>query len=304
MRVFLTGGTGFVGSYVLRALVAEGHQVRSLARLREPQAEDDAVEWIRGDVRDPAPLRGQFDGIDAVIHLVGILEEKRSKGLTFEAIHFEGTRNVVDAAREAGVTRFVFMSANGVRRDGVSAYQTTKWRAEEYVRAAGFDHWVIFRPTIIFGDPGEENPEFSKLLAQTLVKPFPILPVPGNGKYELQPISVEAVASAFVQALELPTAHRQSYCVAGKERLTFNEILDRIGMAIGQGSKGKIHHPLWMVRPAVKAGSLTGKLPITIDQLEMLVEGNTCDPTRFLQDFNVTPRPYTPENLAYLKQYV
>ena len=59
-----------------------------------------------------------------------------------------------------------------------------------------------------------------------------------------------------------------------------------------------------MVRPAVRAGSLTGKLPITIDQLEMLVEGNTCDSTRFLQDFNVTPRPYSAENLSYLKQYV
>ena len=240
-------------------------------------------------------------GCEAVIHLVGIIDEKRSKRLTFEAVHVDGTRNVADAAQGAGIQRFVQMSANGARPNGVSAYQSSKWRAEEYVRAAGFEHAVVFRPTIIFGDPGPDNPEFSKLLAKTLVNPFPVLPVPGNGKYEMQPISAGEIAGAFVQALERPAASGRTYDAGGKERLSFNALLDRIAMAIGSGPKSKIHHPLWMVRPAVRAGTLTGKLPITIDQLEMLVEGNTCDSTRFYADFDVPEVAFTPEHLAYLK---
>ena len=304
MRVFLTGGTGFIGSHILQTLLARGHQVRALTRKPGAHAAVTGVEWVAGDVADAGSLAGLADGCEAVVHLVGIIEERRSRGITFEAIHHVGTRNVVDAARSAGIKRFVNMSANGARANGVSAYQTTKWKAEEYVRRAGFDHYVIFRPAVIFGDPGPEHPEFSKRLAKSLVRPFPILPVPGDGKYEIQPVSIQEVASAFEQALTLTAAHGQSYCAAGRERVTFNDVLDRIAVALGHEPKPKVHHPLWMVRTAVRAAERTGKLPITLDQLEMLVEGNTCDSTRFYEDFGVTYRPYSPENLDYLRRYV
>ncbi|HEX7069282.1 MAG TPA: complex I NDUFA9 subunit family protein [Rhodothermales bacterium] len=304
MRVFLTGGTGFVGSHILSTLVAQGHSVRALARERQPEGDTGSVEWVTGDVRDAATLKGHLDGIDAVINVVGIIEEHPSKGITFDAVHFRATVNLVDAARAAGVRRFVQMSANGARAKGVSGYQTSKWRGEEAVRAAGFDHCVIFRPAIVFGDPGPRNPEFSKLLATTLVKPFPVLPVPGDGRYQLQPISVGEVATAFVKALDLPEANGQSYCCAGLEKLSFDEILDRIAVAIALSPKPKVHQPLWLVRPAVRAATYAAKLPITSDQLEMLVEGNTCDSSAFYRDFGVTYTPYTPENLGYLRRYV
>jgi uncharacterized protein YbjT (DUF2867 family) len=286
MHVFLTGATGFVGSYILRALLHAGHTVRCLVRDAEARlpVEGAQVERVKGDITNPKSLTGTLRGCDAVIHLVGILEEHPSRGVTFEAIHYRGTVHVVDAAR-----------------DGVSAYQTTKWRAEEYVKQAGFDHWTIFRPAIIFGDPGPDNPEFASLLAGALIKPFPVLPVFGDGTYRLQPVSAEEVAAAFTQALTTDAARGQRYCVAGKDTYTFDEVLDIITDAVGHARKPKLHQPLWLVRPLVKAGGKLGLLPISEDQFEMLVEGNTCDPTAFYRDFELDYKPFTPANLAYLR---
>ena len=302
MRVFLTGGSGFIGGYVLDRLLSNNHQVRCLVRSQKSDLPS-AVEQAVGDVTKRESLRGLIDDCDAVIHLVGILEEKPSKGITFEAVHYDGTRHVADEARSARVTHFVHMSANGARADGVSAYQSTKWRAEEYVRGAGFDRWTILRPTVVFGDPGTDNPEFSKQLARTLVKPFPVLPVPGDGLYKMQPIAVEAVAAAFVQALDDPSVAGKSYCAGGREQVTFDEILDRIALALGHDPKPKAHQPMWLVRNMVRAAEKTGMLPISSDQLAMLAEGNTCDSTQFYRDFGVDERPYSPENLAYLRKY-
>ncbi|MEX0747262.1 MAG: NAD-dependent epimerase/dehydratase family protein, partial [Rhodothermales bacterium] len=247
-------------------------------------------------------LKGTMAGCDAVIHLVGIIDEKPSKGVTFDSVHFEGTRAVVDEARRAGIERFVQMSANGARPNGVSSYQTSKWKAEEYVRKAAFQHWTVLRPSTIFGDPGEGNPEFAVQLARQLVKPFPILPVFGRGDFKMQPVSVGEVAAAFVQSLTRDSASGKSYCVAGKEEITFVDLLDRITEAVGHARKPKLPQPLWLVRPAVKMLGRIGLLPITSDQLEMLVEGNTCDSTAFYRDFDVVFKPFIPENLQYIRR--
>ena len=305
MLVFLTGGSGFVGGYILKELARKGHATRVLTRTtpREPAVES-GLTYVEGDVTRRESLRGLLDGCDAVIHLVGIIDEHPAKGITFEHVHLDGTRHVVDEARSSGLDRFIQMSANGARPDGVSSYQTSKFRAEEYVKQAGFEHWTIFRPAIAFGDPGPNKPEFSKRIAQTLVKTFPVLPVPGDGRYAVQPISIQELAEAFVKALDLPSASGRTYCAAGKETLTFDDVLDRISVALGHEPKPKIHHPLWMVRSAVRAAARTGMLPISPDQLEMLVEGNTCDSSDFYRDFQVEYRPYSPENLAYLRRLV
>ena len=304
MRVYLTGATGFVGSYVLKELVRAGHSVQCLVRgkPRKLSAQGADVEQVEGSLTDPSSLGGTMEGCEAVIHLVGIIDQKPSKGVTFEAIHYEGTKAVVNEAVDAGISRYVQMSANGARSDGVSPYQTTKWKAEEYVKSADFEHWTIFRPTLIFGDPGADNPEFASRIARQLVKPFPILPVFGDGEFKMQPISIEEVAAAFVQALTLDQAGGKSYCAGGKEEVTFNELLDRITEGVGHARKRKFPQPLSIVRPAVHTLGKVGLLPISPDQFEMLVEGNTCDSTAFYRDFDVTHKPFTPENLSYLKR--
>lgn len=302
MTVYLTGANGFIGSYILRTLVAQGHTVRCL--LRDPgvtlAVEGAAVEKVKGDVTQLRSLTGTMRGCDAVIHLVGIIDEQPARGVTFDAVHAEGTRHVVAEATEEKIERFIYMSANGARPDGVSAYQTSKWKAEEHVRNAAFAHWTIFRPSVVFGDPGPEHPEFAARLAQTLVKPFPILPVFGDGRQPMQPVSVEEVASAFVQALTNPKASGKSYCVAGQDVLPYSDVLDVIARGMGLSPKPKLPQPVWLVRPAIHALGRFNLLPISPDQFEMLLEGNTCDSTAFYQDFDLDPRPFAPQNLGYL----
>lgn len=306
MQVFLTGGTGYIGSYVLRELLAEGHRVRCLTRRAEIEEDrweldPERIETVSGDVTDPASLEGAADGCDAAIHLVGIIEERPREGLTFEAVHAEGTRNVVEEARRCGLDTFVHMSANGARPDGASRYEVTKWEAEDHVRSAGFDHWTIFRPSIVFGKPGSGQPEFASELTETLIRPFPVWPVFGSGNYEVQPVHVEPLAEAFVAALTLPAAAGSTYCAAGRRRLTFEETLDVIARGIGIEPRPKVHVPLWMAWPVIGTVGWTGLLPISSDQLAMLVEGNTCDPTAFYGDFGVEERAFEPEALSYLQ---
>src|SRR2546421_12113355 len=145
LRVFLTGGSGFVGSAVLEELVSRGHSVNALVNRRPIRTKGERIRSIAGGLFDPKALDEGVGGCDAVIHLVGIIAENKSKGITFERMHVEATRAVVDAARRNGVRRYVHMSALGTRPGARSEYHRTKHRAEEYVRASGLD-WTIIRP--------------------------------------------------------------------------------------------------------------------------------------------------------------
>jgi NADH dehydrogenase len=305
MRVLLTGATGYVGSYVLRALLDRGHTPRCLVR-EAPSAlavQDDAIDPVRGDVTKPGSLAAAVDGCDAVIHLVGIIEEAPAQGVTFERIHVDGTRHVVTAAANAGVERFVHMSANGARPEDATAYQRTKWEAEQIVADARFDHWTIVRPSLLFGAPDPGRPEFSSQLLRDLVRPFPVLPVFGDGRYEMQPVHVTEVADAFVQALSADAAHEQTYLLAGPDRLPYVDVLDRIARGAGLAPKSKVHVPMALARFGVHTAGRVGLLPISPAQFEMLVEGNTGDPSAAVRDFDLDRTPYTPEHLHYLASH-
>lgn len=304
MRVLLTGATGYVGSYVLRELLRQGHTPRCLVRdaAANLAVQDETIETATGDVTEPASLTDAVADCDAVIHLVGIIEEHPSRGVTFEHIHVDGTRHVVDAAHDAGIDRFIHMSANGARPQDATAYQRTKWEAEQIVKKADFDHWTIFQPSLLFGEPDPGRPEFSSQLLADLIRPFPILPVFGNGQYEMQPVHVTNVAAAFVQALGTEAVHGETYVAAGPDRFPYVEVLDRIALGAGLAPKPKVHVPLTLARMGVYTAGRMGLLPISPAQFEMLVEGNTGDATAFYRDFDLSPVAYTPENLEYLER--
>ncbi len=286
-RVFVTGGTGFVGRSVIRALLANGFLVRCLVR---PGSEPDlkgfeSIDRVPGDVLRPDVLVASAEGCAAVIHLVGIIRERPTRGVTFERLHRQATVNMLGVAKSAGIKRYVQMSALGTRSGARSRYHQTKWQAEEAVRASGLG-WTIFRPSIIFG----RGDEFVSLLAR-ITRRLPVVPVLGDGQYRLQPIPVEQVAEGFARALRGTGSVGQTYEVGGPTAYRFVEILDLIGAAVGRPRVRKIHAPLGAVKLATRLLQWLPLYPITMDQLSMLEEENVTESSRFFADFGITPEP-------------
>jgi len=288
-RVFVTGATGFVGRAVIHALRAHGYTVRCLVRRGSERDLRglEAIERVEGDILVQRGLADGIAGCDAVIHLVGIIREHPGAAATFELVHAQGTRNVLEAAAVAGVRRYVHMSALGTRPEARSRYHQTKWAAEEAVRASGLA-WTIFRPSIIYG----RGDGLVTMLA-TMIRRLPIVPVLGGGRQQLQPVAVEQVAEGFARALAAPETVKHAYEVGGPECVTMLELLDRIGEALGRRRVLKAHVPLGLVRPMARLLHPLPFFPVTPDQLLMLDEPNTCDPTPFFTAFGMTPIPLT-----------
>src|ERR1039457_2058682 len=225
MKVLVTGGTGFVGREILRELQRAGHAIHLLVRdASAPRARELAGKFganLRaGNALDADPLQNCCAGIEAIIHLVGIISEAGSQ--TFEKVHTHGTENMVAAAKRAGIKRCVHMSALGTRANAVAYYHKSKWAAEEIVRGSGLD-WTIFRPSIIYG-PGDG---FVNLFAN-IIRHSPVVPIMGGGESKCQPVPVENVAAAFVKSLVEPRAVGQTFDLCGGETLSLNEIVGEI----------------------------------------------------------------------------
>lgn len=274
-KILVTGGTGFVGSYVVPRLREAGHTIRLIVRdpTRLPAHAQGGVEVVEGDVSRPDTLAPAVAGVDAVVHLVAIIRERG--GATFERINYQGTVNIVDAALAAGVRRFVQMSANGARPASEYPYFDTKFRAQQYVVESGLDY-TIMQPSVIFGRGDGFITALADLVRKPLlVAPAPLLPVAGDGRAPFQPVWAGDVASAFAAALEDPATIGRVLQLGGPERLTYDELLDTVMTQLGL-RRVKIHVPLPLMRPVVAVmDRLLRKPPVTTEQFKMLALDNS-----------------------------
>jgi NADH dehydrogenase len=259
MRVLVTGGTGFVGPKVVDAIRRQGHDVRLLVRRSAGPGEVEAVE---GDMTDAGSLRRAVDGRDAVVHLVAV---RQGKPELFERVMTNGTRALLAAARDAGVRRFVLMSALGTTEEtkDLVPYYGAKWNMEQAVRESGLEH-VIFRPSFVFGVDGGILPTFRKIAKA------PVTPIVGPGRQRIQPIWVEDVAEYFARAVDLPEAANRLFELGGPDVVSWDEFWDRLKRAVGV-RRPTIHMPMWFMRAnALVTERLPGNVPLTRDLLKML----------------------------------
>jgi NADH dehydrogenase len=266
LSVFLTGGTGFVGRHIARRLAERGHRLRALVRHRSAAGSltELGAELVEGDVTRDEELDEAIAGCDVVVHLVGIIRE-RPPEQTFENVHTRGTQRLVEAAQRADLGKFILMSALGAKTDG-TAYQRTKYEAEEVVRRSGIAY-VIFRPSVIVGPDGE----FMRLLLR-LVRGLPLIPVIGDGRYRLQPVDVTDVAEAFAQAVERSNLKDESFDIGGPHKLTYNRLLEIICEEL-RLRRRLIHVSPGLVRPLVDlASNWRLPTPVSSDELTMMFE--------------------------------
>jgi uncharacterized protein YbjT (DUF2867 family) len=281
--ILVIGGTGFVGSHLVRRMRGNGLSVRVVARNPDKAhaLADQGVEVVPGDISDKASLEKAAAGSERIIHLVGIFQE--APGVTFKNVHVEGTRNLVEAARKAGVRQFFYQSAVGARPGAKSEYHKTKWQAEELVRASGIPY-TILRPSLIYG-PGDQ---FTLRLAE-IIRQSPVLPVIGSGKSKVQPIAIDDVVSCIVKAIASDAFLNESYEIGGPEQLTYEEVTRAIAGAMGI-RRPAIHVPMLFMRPMTRVlETVLPKPPLTTDQLIMLQEDNVCSMRDIREVFGIEP---------------
>ena len=281
--LLVTGGTGFVGGHLIRRLQQEGLPARVLTRHpdRAQTLRGIGVEIVPGDILDEPSLEKATEGIERVIHLVGIIQE--APGMTFQDVHVEGTRNIIAAAKKAGVRHLFYQSALGTRPGAKSDYHRTKWEAEELVRQSGIPH-TILRPSLIYGAGDKFTVRLSEIL-----KLAPIMPIIGSGKSRVQPIYIDDVLSCIVKVMTGDAFLNEIYEIGGPDQLTYEEVTKTIAEAMGI-NRPAVHVPFLFLKPMARAlETLLPNPPLTTNQLVMLQEDNVCSMRDIRDAFGIEP---------------
>jgi uncharacterized protein YbjT (DUF2867 family) len=284
VKVLVTGATGFVGPAVANAIVDAGHQVRVLERKpgKWKEAGIRCQEAVQGDVTDLDGLRRAVQGIEVVVHLVAIRQGKPEQ---FQRVMIGGTRNLIAAANEVGVRRFVMISALGVTEEtkDLVPYYNAKWTMEQDLQRSALEH-VIFRPSFVFGRDGGILPTFLKL-----AKLSPFTAIMGSGEQRIQPIWIDDVGAYFAQSIDHPEAAKRTFEIGGPDVVAWNELWQRIRAALGIRRRPTVHMPIGLMRaPAVVTERLPGNIPLTRDLLTMLEAGdNVVSNADALETFDV-----------------
>jgi uncharacterized protein YbjT (DUF2867 family) len=267
--ILVTGATGFVGGHVVHALRAQDKPVRALAR--DPRHAGRLESWgatvTQGDMTDAASIRRAVDGCDAVVHLVAV---RQGPDARFQRVMVDGTRDLLAAAREAGVRRFVHMSALGTGEEtkDLVPYFRAKWQTEQLVQESGIP-FVIFRPSFVFARDGGILPTFVKL-----ARLAPVTPIIGKGRQRIQPIWIDDVAAYFALAVDRDGVEGRIFELGGPDAVTWNEFWERL-KRVRRSRRPSVHVPVPLMRlNALVTERLPGDIPLTNDLLTMLEHGD------------------------------
>jgi nucleoside-diphosphate-sugar epimerase len=295
MRIAITGGTGFVGRHLARALAARGHEVvlvaRGLDRRDSTAYEIPKATFFPADLSSADELARAFSACGAVAHCAGINREIGSQ--TYGRIHVEGTRHVVEAARRAGVGKVALLSFLRARPNCGSGYHESKWAAEEIVRHSGLDY-TIFKAGVIYGRGDHMLDHLSHALHT-----FPLFALVGMKDKAVRPLAVEDLVRAMIAALVDDRLSRQTIAIVGPEELPLGEAVRRVGRVVGK-------HPVYLRMPVAFHYALghflewVMKIPlVSLAQVRILSEGivEPWPPFEFLPPDLLPTTPFTDEQI-------
>ena len=304
MKIALFGGTGFVGSHVVDALVARQHEVSLLVRPGSEHKIPNTTIWrtTAGDLNNDAALDEIVLGCDAVIYSVGLLREFPKRHITFENTQYKGVVRAAAAAKRANVQRFILISANGIKVPG-TPYQETKLRAEEHINASGLDT-TIFRPSVIFGDPKGTMEFATQLYRDMVASPLPALGFfpglsPNSGQILMSPAYVGDVAAAICNSLEQKSTIGKTLTLGGPDTLSWPEMIRRIAAAANR-RKWILPMPIGPMKLAASLFDWLPFFPVTRDQLIMLAENNVADSATLETMANRQLTTFDAASLSYL----
>lgn len=296
----VTGGSGYVGSHIIKKLVEIGKPTRALVRSRqqaekEGRLEDLDIEIVEGDVTSPESLVKAFQGGEVIVHTVAIAIEKAAG--SYEKINAQGTANVLQAARSVEIKRFINISQLGADPTLPYRFLASKGLAQQYVANSNLD-WTAFRPSVIWGPEDEFANTFAKLAPITPII-FPIV----DAHARFQPVWVGDVATAVVQAIDDPQTIGKEYELGGPEVLTLDEIERRTLEAVN-ARRLMIPFPRFLLNVIV---TLMEKVfpnpPVTRSLLELLAVNNVTQDNAIHQ-FVENPRPFTVNNISpYMQEF-
>lgn len=274
--IVVFGGSGFIGRHVVKQLARKGYRVR--VPMRRPHLGQDLrvlgdvgqIHLMQANVRFPESVAAALEGADGVVNLVGVLHEQGRQD--FDAMHVRAAETIAQAAKAAGITKLVQVSAIGADARAKAKYARTKAAGEQAVRET-VPSTVVLRPSIVFGPEDDFFNRFADM-----AKFSPLLPLIGAGKTKFQPVYVQDVADAVVAALSRPDAQGRTYELGGPKVYTFRALLDFVQETINR-KRGYLWLPIFVARPVGILASVASKVvpiapPITGDQVEMLKSDN------------------------------
>jgi NADH dehydrogenase len=285
-QLVILGGTGFLGSRLLPRLVADGHHIVLLSRNREQKRALGVLPNVHvhtADVHDPASLRRELRGADAVINLVGILNPQRQQ--TFQHVHVELPDKLIEACRATGVGRLHQMSALKAGQ-GLSQYLKSRGEMEEHVRASALD-WTLYQPSVMFGEGDGLVSRFAKLL-----RSMPVLPL-ARASSRLAPTWVGDVAEAIARCVNTPALGRQrNFELYGPEVLTLGEIVRKIRAASGRRTP-IIELPDSLGRLQAQFAELLPGKPFSLDNFRSLRTDSVGKVDGYAA-LGIVPQPFSP----------
>jgi NADH dehydrogenase len=297
--ILVSGGTGFIGAATVRELVRRGERVAVLGRDSRKIEERfaGAVEAREADVRDPVSLATAMGGAQVVINAVqfpGSPVENRRKGWTFEETDLKATRNQVEAARDAGVRRFVYVSGVGAARDAEKHWFRYKWEAEQYLQASGLE-WVVVRPTWVFGP---DDVSLNRFLAMARFLPF--LPMFGDGKQQMQPVFIDDVARILADASRVPEAAGCVLEAGGPDVMSMDDVV-RAALEVQGRKRAVLHQPAALGKMlGTIASALPGK-PLSADAIDFITQPAVADNTKLMQVLRPRLTPLREGLATYLR---